>query len=107
MNTKLSRLKILKKRKAINKELIFICKKWDEACQENDKEKMKSEYDAYENDKRFEQCKEEGKDLMLAIGLGDFKLKLRENDVKNTVKLDIWKPDLLELQSYKNRLDDS
>jgi hypothetical protein len=45
----------------------------------------------YDNDGRFEEFKEEEKDLILAIALWDFRLKLNKKDIRNAVKTDIWK----------------
>jgi hypothetical protein len=53
----------------------------------------------YENDKKFEMFKEEEKDLILDIALGDFKLKLKKNDIRNEVKTEIWKAALREYQA--------
>jgi hypothetical protein len=39
----------------------------------------KLENEAYENDRRFEEFNDNGKDPILVIALGDFKLKLRKN----------------------------
>jgi hypothetical protein len=51
--------------------------------------KMKLEYEAYENDMKFGQFSEDKKDLILAIKLGDFKLKLENCDIRNAVKHEI------------------
>jgi hypothetical protein len=66
---------IKERREAISKELIFIGKKWGEMNQEKLEMKMKMEYDAYEHDVKFEEFRNE-KDLILAIELSDFRLKL-------------------------------
>jgi hypothetical protein len=41
--------------------------------------------------------KEIEKDLILAIALGDFRLKLNMNDIRNAVKTEIWKAALRKL----------
>jgi hypothetical protein len=43
--------------------------------------------------------------LILAIALGDFRIKLRKNDIRNAVKEEIWKAALRELHSNENELD--
>jgi hypothetical protein len=68
------------RKEAINKEIDFIRKKWSEMNQKQLEKKLLIEKEVYENDKRFDLLKEEEKDLILTIALGDFKLKLRKND---------------------------
>jgi hypothetical protein len=43
------------------------------------------------NDAKFERFNEEEKDMILAIALGDFKIKLEKNDIRNAVKNEIFK----------------
>jgi hypothetical protein len=45
------------------------------------------------------------KDLILPIALGDLRLKLEKSDIRNEVKMEIWKAALRELKRKKNRLD--
>jgi hypothetical protein len=59
--------------------------------------KLKLEKEMYDNDRKFEMFKEIEKDLILAIALGDFWLKLNKNDIRNAVKTEIWKAALREL----------
>jgi hypothetical protein len=77
------------RKEEINKELLFIRKIWDSMSQDKVKEKRKLEYEMYENDRRFEMFNDNEKDLILAIALGDFKLKLEKGDIRNAVKLEI------------------
>jgi hypothetical protein len=53
--------------------------------------KMKLEYEAYENDRIFENFWKEEKDLTLAIVFRDFRLTLEKSDIRNAVKHEIWK----------------
>jgi hypothetical protein len=86
------------RQEAINKETNFIRKKWSEMEQEQLEKKLKLEKEIYDNDCRFEMFKEIEKDLILAIALGDFRLKLNKNDIRNAVKTEVWKTALRELK---------
>jgi hypothetical protein len=67
--------------------------------------KMKLEYKAYDKDKKFDNFSEEERDLILAVALGDFRIRLRKNAIRNAVKEEIWKAVLIELHSNKNESD--
>jgi hypothetical protein len=58
-----------------------------------------------EDDRRFEVFNEDEKDLILAIALGDFRFKLEKGDIRNEVKLEIWKAALGKRQIKKWQMD--
>jgi hypothetical protein len=58
--------------------------------------KQKIEYECYANDSMFEKFSEEEKDLILAIALGDFRIKLEKGDIRNAVKIEIFKASMRE-----------
>jgi hypothetical protein len=73
--------------------------------QEERERKSRLKYEAYENDRKFEMFNEDERDLILAIALRDFKLKLEKGGIRNVMKLEIWKTALRELLNHKNSID--
>jgi hypothetical protein len=60
------------------------------------KKKQRLECEFYKNDPMFENFNDEEQDLILAIALGDFKLKLEKNVIRNPVKQELWKAAMRE-----------
>jgi hypothetical protein len=76
--------RVVKEKERIEKteELIFIRKKWRSMSQEKLKIKLKLEYEMNENDKKIEMFDEEEKDLIIAMALGDWRLKLKKETLE-------------------------
>jgi hypothetical protein len=86
-----------KRKEAISKEVQYIRKKWESMNSVQLEKKQKIEYECYTNDSKYEKFSEEEKDLILAIALGDFKMKLEKCDIRNAVKGEIFKAAMREV----------
>jgi hypothetical protein len=87
------------RKEVIEKELDFIRRKWNKMEQENLDKKIMLKKEMSDNDKKFDSFKEIEKDMILAIALGNFKLKLEKNDIRNAVKMEIRKAAMREMKS--------
>jgi hypothetical protein len=72
-------------------EIYVIRKKWSEMKQEKLEENPRLEYKPYEQDKLFEELMDDGENLILAMALGDFNLRLEKGDLREVVRREIWK----------------
>jgi hypothetical protein len=79
----------LVRKEATSKELDCIRKKWSELPEEMYQRKIEVERKFYERDKKFDNFSEDERDLILAMTLEDFKLKLQKNDLRKVVKKEI------------------
>jgi hypothetical protein len=56
--------------------------------------------EAYNQNMKFDQLSEDERDLIFAIALGDFNLKLERNDIREVVKEEIYKAACREIGNY-------
>jgi hypothetical protein len=78
------------RKKVIHYGLIRIRESWSAMCLEKFEEKQPLEMGAYDQNMNFDQLPDDERDLIFAIGLIDFNLKLERNDIREVVNVEIY-----------------